>query len=197
MVRRHKKGPTRSGVKHRLAENPIKTAMTDLSPSASEDGARDAHAVAVDLPNPAATDRLGAAVGARLAAGDIVALSGDLGAGKSALARAAIRARLADPNAEVPSPTFTLVQTYDAAELEIWHVDLYRLNEATDAEELGLLDAFIDAACLIEWPERLGATLPGTALHIALTSLGEGRRATVTAPAAWRARLREIAADVA
>lgn len=171
--------------------------MTDSAPSAGDQGAQDEHAVSLDLPDPAATDRLGAALGVLLAQGDIVALSGDLGAGKSALARAAIRARMADPGAEVPSPTFTLVQTYDAAGLEIWHVDLYRLSDATDAEELGLLDAFVDAACLIEWPERLGAALPDTALRVALVPAGDGRRATITAPPAWRARLEEVVADVA
>jgi tRNA threonylcarbamoyl adenosine modification protein YjeE len=165
--------------------------MTDAPSRASAPFTR-----TIALPGPAATDRLGAALGARLAAGDVVALVGDLGAGKSALARAAIRARLSDPGAEVPSPTFTLIQTYEAAELEIWHVDLYRLSDAADAEELGLIEAFRDAACLIEWPERLGVALPDRALRIELTPDGDGRLATLTAPDAWRHRLTEIVADV-
>lgn len=148
------------------------------------------------LVDPAATDRFGAALGARLRPGDVVALSGDLGAGKSALARAAIRARLGDPRAEVPSPTFTLIQIYEAAGLTLWHVDLYRLGEAEEASELGLEEAFAEAACLIEWPERLGAALPRDALRIALTQEGEGRRAAIAAPPPWAGRVAEILADV-
>lgn len=148
------------------------------------------------LPDPSATDRLGAALGRLLRAGDIVALSGDLGAGKSALARAAIRARLGDPRAEVPSPTFTLIQTYEASDLTLWHVDLYRLGDAAEALELGLEEAFAEAACLIEWPERLGAALPAEALRIALTQDGEGRHADLRVPAGWADRIKTLLADV-
>lgn len=143
----------------------------------------------------AATQALGARLGACLRPGDIVALSGPLGAGKTALARAAIRARLGEPEAEVPSPTFTLVQTYDAPDgLSLWHVDLYRLEDARDALELGLEEAFEDAACLIEWPDRLGAALPADRLDIALDSDAQGRRhAALTGQGAWRARLGDLA----
>ena len=146
--------------------------------------------LSIDLPDPAATDRLGAAIGLALRVGDVVALSGDLGAGKSALSRAAIRARLNDPAAEVPSPTFTLIQTYEAYDLEIWHVDLYRLDSSADAFELGLDEAFTMAACLIEWPERLGGDLPADALRIDIDHDGDGRRATVRIPKSWQDRTR-------
>lgn len=147
------------------------------------------------LPDAAATARLGAALGAVLRAGDVVALTGDLGAGKSALSRAAIRARLGDPEAEVPSPTFTLVQTYEMAELEIWHVDLYRLEGRADAIELGLDEAFVDSACLIEWPDRLGPDLPARALRIEIVHEGEGRRARIAAPVEWQNRIDEVISD--
>ncbi|WP_227421715.1 tRNA (adenosine(37)-N6)-threonylcarbamoyltransferase complex ATPase subunit type 1 TsaE [Pacificispira spongiicola] len=146
--------------------------------------------LSIDLPDPAATDRLGAAIGHALRMGDVVALHGDLGAGKSALSRAAIRARLGDLEAEVPSPTFTLIQTYETYDLEIWHVDLYRLDSSADAFELGLDEAFAMAACLIEWPERLGGDLPADALRIDIAHNGDGRRATVRIPKSWRDRTR-------
>lgn len=147
------------------------------------------------LPDPAATARLGAALGLVLRTGDVVALTGDLGAGKSALSRAAIRARLGDTEAEVPSPTFTLVQTYEAADLEIWHVDLYRLDDRADAIELGLDEAFAEAASLIEWPDRLGTDLPAQALRIEIVHDGEGRQARITAPAEWHNRIDEVIRD--
>ncbi len=147
------------------------------------------------LPDPDATSRLGAALGRALTAGDVVALTGDLGAGKSALSRAAIRARLGDPEAEVPSPTFTLVQTYETDDLEIWHVDLYRLDGRADAVELGLDEAFAEAASLIEWPDRLGPDLPGRALRIDIVHDGDGRRARIAAPAEWRTRIEEVLRD--
>ncbi|MGB0959405.1 MAG: tRNA (adenosine(37)-N6)-threonylcarbamoyltransferase complex ATPase subunit type 1 TsaE [Halocynthiibacter sp.] len=109
-------------------------------------------------------------------AGDVILLEGQIGAGKSFLCRQFIRALLG-PNEEVPSPTFTLVQTYDGPECEIWHCDLYRLTHADDVFELGLEDAFDDAVSLIEWPDRLGADIPVSALWLRF-SLGdnEGER---------------------
>lgn len=154
------------------------------------------YSLTVALPNPAATDRLGAALGRRLQTGDVLALTGDLGAGKSALSRAAIRARLDDPGAEVPSPTFTLIQVYEAVDFEIWHVDLYRLEGETDAIELGLDEAFYAAACLIEWPDRLGAALPPHSLHIEILQDGEGRIAHLTGPASWTDRLKDLETHV-
>lgn len=153
--------------------------------------------IEIELPDLATTRALGAALGAALRPGDLVALTGDLGAGKSELARAAIRARLAMPDLEVPSPTFTLVQTYEAPDLEIWHVDLYRLERPGDALELGLEEAFADAAMLIEWPGRLGDALPAARLDLALTIIGApdtggdgARRAMLADPAGvWAGRI--------
>ena len=137
------------------------------------------------LANLADTHRLAAQLAEHAQAGDVFALFGDLGAGKSEFARAFIRARLGSPGEEVPSPTFTLVQQYipepeDAP--EIWHFDLYRLSEPQEAIELDIEDAFERAITLIEWPERLGALLPAN--HIALRfSIEEtGRAAACSAP---------------
>jgi len=103
-----------------------------------------------------------------LGAGDVLALSGPIGAGKSAFARALIAARLAACGLaeDIPSPTFTLVQTYHAGALEIWHCDLYRLTSADEIWELGLEVAFESALTVIEWPERLGPALPDRALRL-------------------------------
>lgn len=101
-------------------------------------------------------------------AGDVLLLAGPIGAGKSCFARALILALLADHNAieDVPSPTFTLVQTYQAGDLEIWHSDLYRLTLPDEVAELGLFDAFETALCLVEWPDRLGDEAPISALSL-------------------------------
>jgi tRNA threonylcarbamoyladenosine biosynthesis protein TsaE len=149
----------------------------------------------VDLPDEAGT----AAFAARLAAvarpGDVIGLSGDLGAGKTSFARAFIRAR--GGAGEVPSPTFTLVQLYELPGGAIWHFDLYRLRHPEEAWELGIEDAFREGISLIEWPERLGPLLPAHRLAIAL-DFGPGpnaRRATLTADAEWVSRLAGIAAE--
>jgi tRNA threonylcarbamoyladenosine biosynthesis protein TsaE len=107
------------------------------------------------LPNEDATTQLGALVAAQLRSSDVVYLHGDLGMGKSSLARGLIRA-LTSPDQEVPSPTFTLIQSYDAPDFEILHLDLYRLTAPEDAYELGLDDALSHAVLVIEWPDRLG-----------------------------------------
>lgn len=146
---------------------------------------------AVDLPDPAATIALGARLGAALNPGDVVCLSGGLGAGKTTLARGAIGA-WTRADVDAPSPTYTLVQTYEGPKGELWHVDLYRLKRPEEAEEIGVIDAFARAACLIEWPERLGAWLPRDRLDIALEPAGEGRRAVCTARGAWKDRLDAI-----
>lgn len=129
-----------------------------------------------------ATARLGRYLAARLGAGDTLLLSGPVGAGKSHLARALIRARLGT-EVEVPSPTFTLVQTYeDAVGQEIWHADLYRLSHPDEVFELGLEAAFATALCLVEWPDRLGSALPPRAHHLRLSYEGEGRIVQLTSP---------------
>ena len=145
----------------------------------------------LSLPDVAATLALGKRLGAVLQAGDVVCLKGDLGAGKTTLARAAIEAWTGSAE-EAPSPTYTLVQTYDGSRGELWHVDLYRLKRPEDAFELGLEDAFVSAACLIEWPERLQGNLPADRLDVDLSAAGEGRTAVLTAHGAWRTRLATI-----
>ena len=121
-----------------------------------------------------ATARLGQWFATRLQAGDCLLLEGQIGAGKSHFARAFIQARLGRAE-DVPSPTFTLVQTYQA-DIEIWHADLYRLSHPDEVLELGLEEAFDSAICLIEWPDRLGSLLPKGALRLRFALEGEGRR---------------------
>jgi len=123
-----------------------------------------------------------------LAPGDTLLLEGPIGAGKSAFARALIRARLGWME-DVPSPTFTLVQTYDHPDGDIWHCDLYRLTHADEVMELGLDDAFVTAICLIEWPDRLGSGTPSEALLLTFAAEADGHTATITAPPAWAGRL--------
>jgi tRNA threonylcarbamoyladenosine biosynthesis protein TsaE len=137
------------------------------------------------LPGPADMMAAGAALAGLLRPGDVVALHGPLGAGKSTLARGAVRAL--GWAGEVPSPTFTLVQPYDELPVPVWHCDLYRLDAANEADALGLFET--DAALLIEWPERLGARLPSDALHLMIDGTGDApRRLTWGVPAAWEGR---------
>ncbi len=128
----------------------------------------------VYLPDEDATATLGERLARLLRAGDTLLLEGPIGAGKSHFARALIRARLGRME-DVPSPTFTLVQTYDADGVEIWHADLYRLSHPDEVLELGLEDAFATAICLVEWPDRLGSHLPSDALRLRLAAEGDGR----------------------
>ena len=147
--------------------------------------------ISVTLSDDAATARLGARLAAFLKAGDFIALRGDLGAGKTALARAIIqtRARAQGLSEEVPSPTFTLVQIYDRADLTLVHVDLYRISDPHELEELGLEEVRDDSALLVEWPERLGGELPTERLDITLELVPEGgRRARLAAGPSWQAR---------
>ncbi|MBL9074377.1 tRNA (adenosine(37)-N6)-threonylcarbamoyltransferase complex ATPase subunit type 1 TsaE [Tabrizicola sp.] len=134
--------------------------------------------LARDLPDADATEALGRRLAGLARPGDVILLEGPIGAGKSCLARAFIRARLGRAE-EVPSPTFTLVQVYEAEGVEIWHADLYRLTHPDEVWELGLDDAFQSAICLVEWPDRLGAHAPPEALRIRLDAAGEGRRAVI------------------
>jgi tRNA threonylcarbamoyladenosine biosynthesis protein TsaE len=133
-------------------------------------------------------DAIGAAIGGALAPGDVVLLSGDLGAGKTTLARAMLKARgLAG---EAPSPTFAIVQPYAPPEVDlpIAHVDLYRIEEPGELIELGLDDYLYDGALLIEWPERLGNDGWQDALALAISGAGDARVLTATVPPAWEAR---------
>ena len=140
------------------------------------------------LPDEAATKALGAALADALRAGDVVRLEGDLGAGKSTLARALIEALTGVK--EAPSPTFTLVETYDGPDFMLWHFDLYRLETPDEAWELGLEEALDGGASLIEWPERAGGLLPDGALTVKLEMAGEARRAIFEGGEVWGEKLR-------
>jgi tRNA threonylcarbamoyl adenosine modification protein YjeE len=136
------------------------------------------------LKSPAETAGLGARIAAALEPGDAVALKGDLGAGKTTLARA-ILAALGLSEA-VPSPTFTLVQRYETPGLTIAHFDLYRVEREAEIEELGLDDALVEGAALIEWPEHAGSRLPQDALHVQLIAVDEtSRRAILSGSTRW------------
>jgi len=122
-----------------------------------------------DLPDETATGRLARRLSACARPGDVIALYGDLGAGKTSFARAFVRAFHGRDDEDVPSPTFTLVQTYPGGRGELWHVDAYRLKHPDEILELGLDDALPDGILLIEWPERLGPHLPARRLDLRLT----------------------------
>lgn len=128
----------------------------------------------------------------KLEIGDVLLLRGDLGAGKSEMARSIIQA-LMGVAVDVPSPSFTLIQHYEAPGLQITHADLYRLNGPDDTEELGLDDAVADGCLLVEWPERAPEIFPADALAIDLelapTGETEARTATITMPPTWVRRL--------
>jgi tRNA threonylcarbamoyladenosine biosynthesis protein TsaE len=137
----------------------------------------------IHLADSDATDALGAALARDLPPGSTVLLEGPIGAGKSTLARALIRAALDDPGAEVPSPSYTIAQAYDAPGGRIWHLDLYRLASTDELTELGLDEVLGRETCLIEWPDRLGSLTPDRAIRFRLLVAGEGRVAEVDG---WR-----------
>ncbi len=147
-----------------------------------------------DLPDPDATDRLGAAIARLLRSGEAVLLYGPLGMGKSTLARGLIRA-LTRPDEDVPSPTFTLVQFYES-EPPVAHFDLYRLTRPEEASEIGLDEALDEGCAVIEWPERLGddpaVWLAPDRLTVALAEAGDGRRATVSGAGAWESKVMDL-----
>lgn len=147
-----------------------------------------------DLPDPDATDRLGAAIARLLRPGEAVLLYGPLGMGKSTLARGLIRA-LTRPDEDVPSPTFTLVQFYES-EPPVAHFDLYRLTRPEEASEIGLDEALDEGCAVIEWPERLGddpvVWLGPDRLTVALAEAGDGRRATVSGAGAWESKVMDL-----
>lgn len=143
----------------------------------------------LDLPDLAATARLGARIAARLRVGDVVALSGGLGAGKTTLARAMIAAL--GHAGEVPSPSFAIVELYQppAVRLPVAHADFYRLKDPAEAGELGLEDYRAGAVLIAEWPENAGGFAhEAGCLGIVLTSLGSGRRAVLHPGAGWAGR---------
>ncbi len=152
-------------------------------------------AIEIALPGPGDTAALAGVVAGVAGRGDVIGLSGDLGAGKTTFARAFIHARDeaagASAHEEVPSPTFTLVQIYECGDIPVWHFDLFRINRPEDAIELGIDEAFSVAISLIEWPERLGPLCPRDRLDIRLEMAdgGAARKARLTGHGSWAARL--------
>jgi len=145
---------------------------------------------AIDLPDEKATAALATQLAARARQGDVIGLSGPLGSGKTTFARHFIGARIGA--GEVPSPTFTLVETYQPPSgPAIWHFDLYRIETPEDTYELGIEDAFADGIALIEWPEHLGALMPPEHLDIALApgKSETARIATLVPSPSWAARI--------
>ena len=133
------------------------------------------------------TVALGKRLSPFLRAGDILTLRGELGAGKTSFSRGLISSLAGD--VEVPSPTYTMVQTYSSASFEIWHFDLYRLENETHIWELGIEEAFDDGVCLIEWPERIENLLSGSELNIKIQFDKSGRIVTISGSQVWGERL--------
>ena len=139
------------------------------------------------LDSEAATERLGHAIAGRIRIGDIIALSGDLGAGKTSLARGILRGL--GLQGDAPSPTFAIVQPYEQLDIPVWHIDLYRIEHEAEIDQLGLDEGREAAALLIEWPERLGGRLWVDALQLRLEREGESSRSlTARVPGAWDGR---------
>ncbi len=145
----------------------------------------------LDLATEADTARLGGILAPALRQGEAICLSGPLGAGKSVLARAVIRA-LNPQERDIPSPTYTLMQLYDGPYFPIAHFDLYRLTDADEAFEIGLQEALQQGAVVIEWPERLGDQQPRDRLEVVMSMHGDGRRAVLTPRGAWEDRALEF-----
>ena len=139
------------------------------------------------LASEADTGAVGRYLAAKLCIGDVIALSGPLGVGKTALARATIEAL--GHLSEVPSPSFAIVQPYDDLDPPLWHVDLYRIEQVGEIAELGLESTLDEAAMIVEWPERAGEGAWPGALRLSLDFAPDGaRRLTAQVPAAWEAR---------
>ena len=149
-----------------------------------------------ELAGVAATIKLGSAIARLLRAGDTVALWGELGAGKTTLARALIT-QLGYAG-EVPSPTFTLVQSYDLSPAAVWHYDFYRIDDPGEIVELGFEEAMAETISLVEWPERMGPLLPADRLDVVLTYTGDddNRRALLRGHGGWQGRLAEAGDDL-
>ncbi|MGQ0741655.1 MAG: tRNA (adenosine(37)-N6)-threonylcarbamoyltransferase complex ATPase subunit type 1 TsaE [Alphaproteobacteria bacterium] len=144
--------------------------------------------MAITLKDEAATADLGAAIARSLKRGDAVLLKGELGSGKTTLARAILRAL--GVREYIPSPSFTMMQSYETPGLTVRHFDLFRILGSGELQELGIDDALLEGAVLVEWPERAGELEPGEALEIELAATGESsRKATLRGPARWHRAL--------
>ncbi|MCG8543511.1 MAG: tRNA (adenosine(37)-N6)-threonylcarbamoyltransferase complex ATPase subunit type 1 TsaE [Alphaproteobacteria bacterium] len=156
--------------------------------------------IALRVPDEAATARVAEAVARVSARGDVIGLTGDLGSGKTSFARAFVRS-LTGPDEEVPSPTFTLVQSYDADDRVVSHADLYRLEDPEEVWELGFEDMTAAGIVLIEWPDRLGPRRSMVTLDVVMAILPEAsptaRAVTLRAGPAWRDRLGGLETDLA
>jgi tRNA threonylcarbamoyladenosine biosynthesis protein TsaE len=124
-----------------------------------------AHSLITQISDPQETADIAIRLGSELLPGEVLLLSGDIGTGKTHFARHLIQS-LQDVPEDVPSPSFTLVQSYETHLGEVWHADLYRISSPAEAEELGLSDAFDTSICLVEWPDRLGEAVPPDALFV-------------------------------
>ena len=160
----------------------------------------ESQSLVLPLADDSATRALGRALAGPLRPGDLVALHGDLGSGKTSFARTFIRS-LTRPDEDVPSPTFTLVQTYDAGDLVIAHADLYRLEGPDDVWELGLDDMIAEGIVLIEWPDRLGPARSMVSLDVAMALVPDAsptvRAVTLRAAPDWHDRLVDLGPDLA
>jgi tRNA threonylcarbamoyladenosine biosynthesis protein TsaE len=141
----------------------------------------------MQLPTAQETEELGRSLAENLRKGDVIALFGNLGAGKTTLTRGLLQGL--GFAGDVASPTFPIVQVYEELDLPLWHVDLYRIEDPEEIEELGLDEARAEAALVIEWPERLGPALWQDALQLHLTVADDGMRSlTARVPPAWDGR---------
>jgi len=152
----------------------------------------------INLPTLDATKDLAARIAKCLRVGDIVALKGPLGAGKTTLARYVIQG-LGWMESEIPSPTFTLAQEYDFSKFTLWHFDMYRLEAPEDAFEIGVEEAFATGVSLIEWPERLGGYLPLQRLDVTLSFRDDAgrddegaRQVELSVESAWADRVDQL-----
>ncbi|MEQ1931322.1 MAG: tRNA (adenosine(37)-N6)-threonylcarbamoyltransferase complex ATPase subunit type 1 TsaE [Parvularculaceae bacterium] len=146
--------------------------------------------IEIQLPDAAATMALGAVFAKLLRKGDVVCLSGPLGAGKTTFARGVVEALAGE---RAPSPTYMLVEIYETKEGPLAHFDFYRLSNAAEAIELGLDEAMSEGMCLIEWPERVVSMLPQDALVIRFETVGARRKARLVGGGDWEARLKPLA----
>ncbi len=148
--------------------------------------------IVFSIADEAETFALAKRIAPLLKAGDVIALNGDLGAGKTTFSRALIQTLLDNPNLDVTSPTFTLVQTYESPNFPIWHYDMYRIEDETELDELGFEDT-IDGLAIIEWPIRMGDQLPSYRLDIQIDFTNTGRSISLIGHGEeWNTRLAKL-----